>query len=117
MQAGTRTFSIKSTLVLQRFNTRFPWPGAAQFRRASGSQALGGTVPETLEFGGKVARREVNRLTRGAIPESDENLDLMQLIDEQYLRTPFWGSRKMAVFLSKRTGRAVNRKKTQRLMR
>lgn len=41
----------------------------------------------------------------------------MRLIDEQYLKTPFWGSRNMAVFLSKRTGKAVNRKKTQRLMR
>ena len=51
------------------------------------------------------------------VPESDENLELMRLIDEQYLKTPFWGSRNMRVFLSKRTGKAVNRKKTQRLMR
>ena len=50
------------------------------------------------------------------VPESAVNLDLMRLIDEQYLKTPFWGSRKMSVFLSRRTGRAVNRKKTQRLM-
>lgn len=49
--------------------------------------------------------------------ESEENLELMRLLDEQSLKTPFWGSRNMAVFLSKRTGQPVNRKKTQRLMR
>lgn len=49
--------------------------------------------------------------------ESDENLLLMRLIDEQHLKTPFWGSRNMTVFLSKRTHKAINRKKTQRLMR
>jgi putative transposase len=43
--------------------------------------------------------------------ESAENLVLMRLIDEQYLRTPFYGSRKLAEVLS------VNRKRTQRLMR
>lgn len=43
--------------------------------------------------------------------ESAENLALMRRIDEQYLRTPFYGSRKMAEVLS------VNRKRTQRLMR
>ena len=52
-----------------------------------------------------------------AVPESEENLELMRLIDEQHLQRPTWGSRNMTVFLSKRTGKAVNRKKTQRLMR
>jgi putative transposase len=51
------------------------------------------------------------------VPESRENLEHMRLIDEQYLKTPFWGSRNMTVFLSKRIGEPVNRKKTQRLMR
>jgi putative transposase len=40
----------------------------------------------------------------------------MRLIDEQYLRTPFFGSRKMAIWLA-RQGRIVNRKRVQRLMR
>lgn len=40
----------------------------------------------------------------------------MNLIDEQYTRTPFYGSRKMVVFLKGR-GHEVNRKKIQRLMR
>ena len=43
--------------------------------------------------------------------ESAENLALMRAIDEQYLRYPFYGSRKLAEVLS------VNRKRTQRLMR
>jgi putative transposase len=43
--------------------------------------------------------------------ESVENLALMRRIDEQYLRTPFYGSRKMADVLG------VNRKRVQRLMR
>ena len=34
--------------------------------------------------------------TRG---ESPENLELMRRIDEQYLQTPFYGSRKMAAWL------------------
>lgn len=41
----------------------------------------------------------------------------MRLIDEQHLKTPFWGSRNLTVFLSKRTGTTINRKRTQRLMR
>lgn len=48
--------------------------------------------------------------------ESVENLELMRLIDEQYLTTPFWGSRNMTVFLESK-GYQVNRKRTQRLMR
>jgi putative transposase len=43
--------------------------------------------------------------------ESAENLALMRRIDEQYLATPFYGSRRMAVVLS------ANRKRIQRLMR
>jgi len=50
------------------------------------------------------------------VPETPENLELMRLIDEQYLKRPFWGSRNMTVFLRKR-GHAVNRKRIQRLMR
>jgi putative transposase len=43
--------------------------------------------------------------------ESAENLALMRQLDEQYLVTPFYGSRKLARVLS------VNRKRVQRLMR
>jgi len=48
--------------------------------------------------------------------ESGENLHLMRLLDEQYLRTPCYGSRRMAVWL-RGQGYAVNRKRVQRLMR
>ncbi len=48
--------------------------------------------------------------------ETDLNLELMRLMDEQYLKTPFYGSRKMAAWLGYQ-GHAVNRKRTQRLMR
>ena len=48
--------------------------------------------------------------------ESPENLVLMRRIDEQYLKTPFFGSRQMSAWL-RRQGHAVNRKRVQRLMR
>ena len=43
-------------------------------------------------------------------------LKLLNLIDEQYTRRPFYGSRKMVVFLRDQ-GHEVNRKRVQRLMR
>jgi putative transposase len=51
-----------------------------------------------------------------AATESTENLCLMRLIDEQYLQRPFFGSRRMAVWLQS-VGHVVNRKRVQRLMR
>jgi putative transposase len=47
--------------------------------------------------------------------ETEENLLLMRLLDEQYTRTPFYGSRRMVIALGKQ-GRHVNRKRVQRLM-
>lgn len=49
-------------------------------------------------------------------PVDPTDLALMRRIDEQYLRTPFFGSRQMALWLS-REGEPVNRKRVQRLMR
>jgi putative transposase len=46
---------------------------------------------------------------------SQEELELMKLIDRQYLDTPFFGSRRMAAWLRKR-GYRVNRKRIRRLM-
>ena len=40
----------------------------------------------------------------------------MKQIDQQYLATPFYGSRRMKVWLD-RQGHRVNRKRIQRLMR
>ena len=47
--------------------------------------------------------------------ESEENLMLMRLLDEQYTRTPFYGSRKMVAWLGDQ-GLVVNRKRVSRLM-
>ena len=49
-------------------------------------------------------------------PIKAKDLELMRLIDEQYLKTPAWGSRSMRNHL-RRLGYKVNRKKVQRLMR
>lgn len=49
------------------------------------------------------------------VPEAEANRALMRLIDEQYLKTPFYGSRQMTNHLV-RLGYTVNRKRVQRLM-
>ena len=41
---------------------------------------------------------------------------LMEMIDKQYLKTPFYGSRKMLIYLTSE-GYFVNRKRVQRLMK
>ena len=48
--------------------------------------------------------------------ESELNLELMRLIDEEFMRHPFLGSRKMTDYLCRR-GYEVNRKRIRRLMR
>jgi putative transposase len=52
---------------------------------------------------------------RPKAPDS-ATLDLMRLIDGQYLKTPFYGSRKMMVWLREQ-GYAVGRDRVRRLMR
>ena len=47
--------------------------------------------------------------------ETAENLRLMRKIDEQYLKTPFYGSRRLTAWLVKQ-GEEVNRKRVRRLM-
>jgi putative transposase len=49
-------------------------------------------------------------------PESAENLRLMRLLDEEYTRHPFYGSRKLTQWLGQQ-GEEVNRKRVQRLLR
>lgn len=48
-------------------------------------------------------------------PAKVEDLHLMRLLDAQYLQTPFYGSRRMTVWLQQQ-GYKVNRKRVQRLM-
>jgi putative transposase len=61
---------------------------------------------------------QLNRATFYRQPgsESAANLALMRRIDEQFLRTPFYGSRRMAEVLGSQR-RPLNRKHMQRLMR
>jgi putative transposase len=49
--------------------------------------------------------------------ETAENLALMKLIDQQYTAHPFYGSRKMTLWLQEVMTLEVNRKRVQRLMR
>ena len=48
--------------------------------------------------------------------ESDENLRLMRLIDEQFTRTPFFVSRRIEAWLRETKHLIVNRKRISRLM-
>jgi putative transposase len=81
-------------------------------------RALVGLDGCDLSIGRQCELLDLNRSTYYLPPavESAENLRLMRLIDEQYLKTPFYGSRRMTACLG-RAGEAVNRKRVQRLMR
>jgi putative transposase len=50
-----------------------------------------------------------------AEPISEEERTIMRLLDQQYMETPFYGSRKMIIAL-RTQGYIVNRKRVQRLM-
>ena len=65
-----------------------------------------------------LSRASYYRLDRQSLAvasETPENLELMRLIDEEYMRHPFLGSRKLRDYL-RRQGYRVNRKRVQRLM-
>ncbi len=49
-------------------------------------------------------------------PVSADDLKVMRWLDEQFLTTPFYGSRRMVVVM-RRNGFVVNRKRIRRLMR
>jgi putative transposase len=51
------------------------------------------------------------------VGESAENLRLMNLLDEQYLRTPFYGVLKMTAWLNEVKKENVNVKRVRRLLR
>jgi putative transposase len=50
-----------------------------------------------------------------ASEETEENLQLLRLLDEQYMKTPFYGIRRLTYWL-RSIGYAVNRKRVKRLM-
>ena len=60
-----------------------------------------------------ISRSSVYYRPRG---HSQKDLAVMKLIDQQYLTTPFYGSRRMKVWLG-REGYPANRKRVRRLMR
>ena len=60
-----------------------------------------------------ISRSSLNYRRKGTCPE---DLAVMKAMDQQYLSTPFYGSRRMKVWLG-RQGHTVNRKRVQRLMR
>ena len=60
-----------------------------------------------------ISRSSLNYRRKGTRPE---DLAVMEAMDQQYLATPFYGSRRMRVWLG-RQGHTVNRKRVQRLMR
>jgi putative transposase len=66
----------------------------------------------------QVPRAAVYRRLTARMPEDagTEDLLLCGLIDEEYTHRPFYGSRRMVVFL-RAAGHIVNRKRVQRLMR
>ena len=76
----------------------------------------------TVENDLSIARQcELIQLARSTyyydpLPESELNLQLMRMIDEQYIITPFYGHRKMTEQL-KKTGEQVNKKRILRLMK
>ncbi|WP_408874045.1 IS3 family transposase [Gluconobacter roseus] len=49
------------------------------------------------------------------VPQSEANLELMRLIDAQFLETPYYGSRQMTWHL-RRQGHEVGRKRVRRIM-
>jgi len=49
------------------------------------------------------------------VPESDANPELMRLIDAQFLKTPYYGSRQMTWHL-RRLGHDIGRRRVRRLM-
>ena len=49
-------------------------------------------------------------------PESPENLAIMRLMDEQYLKTPFYGARRMQAYINSQNY-SVNIKRIRRLLR
>lgn len=61
-----------------------------------------------------VARSTAYAPHKSAGPDSEE-LVLLALIDAEYTRHPFYGSRKMVIYLEQ-VGHRVNRKRVQRLM-
>lgn len=64
-----------------------------------------------------IYRQREQEQTNPGHGESQENLDIMRIIDETHLARPSWGYRKMTDYLQNQCGYDVNRKRVRRLMR
>jgi putative transposase len=77
-------------------------------------------VPLTMQCElASIPRSSVYRRMEAAARQQcldEEDVELRALIDEEYTNRPFYGSRRMVVFLRRR-GHTINRKRVQRLMR
>ena len=65
---------------------------------------------------------ELLKVSKGSLyyepkPEHPYNLVLMDILDRQHTKTPFYGSRRLTAYLRYDQGHDVNRKRVQRLMR
>jgi putative transposase len=64
----------------------------------------------------KVTRSAIYERKKRLLKEADEvELVLLRLLDEEYTRHPFYGSRRMKLYLTE-CGYVVNRKRAQRVM-
>ena len=88
--------------------TRLGWVGKTEAIALARQCVLAGVARAT------VYAQQKAKLRVGAAAQDDEALK--RLIDEEYTRHPFFGSRKMVVYL-RRCEHSVNRKRVQRLMR
>jgi putative transposase len=99
---------------------RWKWSGSKKKLPSSAAEKRALLEPDhaDLSIRRQCALLDLNRSSGyyEPVPESKENLRLMRWIDEQYLKTPFYGSRRLALELE-RHGYVINRKRMQRLMR
>jgi putative transposase len=82
---------------------------------APAGQSSAPSLSRQCELAG-VTRSGVYRCWKGDTPVSELDLKLLSLIDEEYTRRPFYGSRRMVLSL-RDAGYQVNRKRVQRLMK
>ena len=102
---------------LGRLQMELAWVKKNLPREVEAKRALIESTHPQLSVRRQCELLELNRSSYYHEPagETTENLRLMRRIDEQYLKTPLYGSRRMAAWLV-REGEEVNRKRVKRLM-
>src|ERR1700677_3051468 len=92
--------STRPSFTSRSAGSRSSWSFSKKKLPSSALDRRGWIEPDHPELS-IVAQCELLKLPRSSyyyepVPESTENLALMRLIDEQYLATPCYGSRRMA---------------------